>query len=252
MLNLETFELINYSWIAIAVITFLVLVIFKIKTPYGRHSNNRWGVMIPNKWGWFIMELPAFLIMPIVSLYGPSEKGALTYLLICLWVLHYFNRTFIFPFKLKTKDKEMPLLIAASAILFNSVNGFLNGYYLGYLNTEMSSVISLNVIFGLIIFFTGMYINKNADKRLISLRTNNESYQIPYGGMFKYISCPNHFGEVIEWIGFMLIACNLPSMTFAIWTFCNLSPRSLDHHRWYKEKFENYPKDRKAVIPFLF
>ena len=198
------FELINYIWIAIAITTFMVLVIFKIKAPYGRHSNNKWGVMISNKWGWFVMELPAFLLMPIITLTGPAEKNELTYLLLVLWALHYFNRTFIFPFKLKTKNKKMPLLIVVSAILFNSVNGFLNGYYLGYLNTEISSVISLNVMIGLVVFFTGMYINKTADKHLISLRTNNESYQIPYGGMFKYISCPNHFGEVIEWIGFML------------------------------------------------
>ncbi len=251
MLNPETFELINYYWIAIAVIIFLVLVIFKIKTPYGRHANKNWGIMIPNKWGWFIMELPAFIIMPIVTLYGPSEKGTLTYLLILLWLTHYFNRTFIFPFKIKTDNKKMPLLIAGSAILFNSVNGFLNGYYLGYLNAEISSVISLNVMIGLVVFFTGMHINKVADKHLISLRTSNESYQIPYGGLFKYISCPNHFGEVVEWIGFMIIACNLPSITFAIWTFCNLSPRSLNHHKWYKEKFDNYPKKRKAILPYM-
>ena len=104
----------------------------------------------------------------------------------------------------------MPLLIVASAILFNSVNGFLNGYLLRiFKHRNVSSVISLNVMIGIVVFFTGMYINKAADKHLISLRTNNESYQIPYGGMFKYISCPNHFGEVIEWIGFMFIASNL-------------------------------------------
>ena len=243
------FEALNIIWIVIAVTTFLVLVIFKIKAPYGRHNNAKWGVMISNKWGWFIMELPAFLIMPTITIIGPTQKSELTYLLILLWVLHYFNRTFIFPFKLRTKNKKMPLVIVVSAILFNSVNGFLNGYFLGYLNTEMSSLLSLNVIIGLVVFFTGMYINKAADKHLISLRTNNESYQIPYGGLFKYISCPNHFGEVIEWIGFMIIACNLPSMTFAIWTFCNLSPRSLNHHKWYKEKFDDYPENRKAIIP---
>ena len=115
------FELINYVWISIAVITFLLLVIFKIKAPYGRHSNNKWGAVISNKWGWFIMELPAFLIMPIITLMGPAEKNELTYLLVLLWLLHYFNRTFIFPFKLKTKGKKMPLLIVFSAILFNSV-----------------------------------------------------------------------------------------------------------------------------------
>ena len=109
------FELINYIWIAIAITTFMVLVIFKIKAPYGRHSNNKWGVMISNKWGWFVMELPAFLLMPIITLTGPAEKNELTYLLLVLWALHYFNRTFIFPFKLKTKNKKMPLLIVVSA-----------------------------------------------------------------------------------------------------------------------------------------
>ena len=245
------FELINYIWIGVAIITFLVLVIFKIKAPYGRHSNAKWGILIPNKWGWFIMELPAFLIMPIITIMGPTEKSELTYLLVLLWILHYFNRTFIFPFRLKTKNKKMPLLIVVSAILFNSINGFLNGYFLGYLNTEMSSIVSFNVMTGVFVFFTGMYINKTADKHLISLRTSNEGYQIPHGSLFKYISCPNHFGEVVEWVGFMIIACNLPSMTFAIWTFCNLSPRSLNHHNWYKEKFNNYPKNRKAILPFI-
>ena len=81
--------------------------IFKIKTPYGRHTNKNWGPMISNKWGWFIMELPAFLLMPIITLIGPTEKTTLTYLLLILWVLHYFNRTLIFPFKLKTKNKKI-------------------------------------------------------------------------------------------------------------------------------------------------
>jgi len=31
----------------------------------------------------------------------------------------------------------------------------------------------------------------------------------------------------------------------------NLIPRALDHHRWYKEQFEDYPPERKALLPFL-
>ena len=69
------FELINYIWIAIAITTFMVLVIFKIKAPYGRHTNNKWGVMISNKWGWFVMELPAFIIMKINKIRGTAEKN---------------------------------------------------------------------------------------------------------------------------------------------------------------------------------
>lgn len=247
-----SFYTVNYLWISIAVITFLVLVSFKIKAPYGRHSNNKWGKMISNKWGWFLMELPAFILMPLLSLIGPVKNDSTAILLIALWVLHYGNRTLIFPFKLKTKNKKMPVLIVVCACFFNGVNGFLNGYCIGFLKNDNESIFSIHVILGLVVFFTGMYINKKSDKKLIALREKNEGYQIPKGWLFKYISCPNHFGEIIEWTGFCIIAWNIPALSFAIWTICNLAPRSLNHHHWYNETFKDYPKNRKALIPLIW
>ena len=97
-----------------------------------------------------------------------------------------------------------------------------------------------------------MYINRSSDNKLISLRKENKEYQIPQGGMFSYISCPNHFGEIIEWFGFAIIVFNLGALSFAFWTAFNLIPRAMNHHNWYKQSFVEYPKDRKAVIPFLF
>ncbi|MDH5284165.1 MAG: 3-oxo-5-alpha-steroid 4-dehydrogenase, partial [Gemmatimonadota bacterium] len=35
-------------------------------------------------------------------------------------------------------------------------------------------------------------------------------------------------------------------------TVANLAPRAWSHHRWYLEKFPDYPPDRKALIPHLF
>ena len=69
--------------------------------------------------------------------------------------------------------------------------------------------------------------------------------------MFRLISCPNHFGEILEWIGYFLIAFNFAALSFALWTFFNLVPRALNHHEWYNEYFDNYPKKRKAVLPYL-
>lgn len=245
------FNTINYIWIGVALATFLSLVIFKIKAPYGRHSNAQWGPMISNKWGWFFMELPALVLMPVIALFGDSEKNELSYIIISLWVLHYANRTLIFPFKLKTKNKKMPLVIVGSAVLFNGVNGVLNGYFIGFMNPELLDLNSIHVYIGLTVFFLGMVINRWSDRKLISLREKQEGYQIPRGGLFEFISCPNHFGEILEWCGFAILAWNLPAVTFAIWTFCNLSPRSLNHHDWYQTKFDNYPKKRKAVLPYL-
>jgi len=44
---------------------------------------------------------------------------------------------------------------------------------------------------------------------------------------------------------------NLASLSFFIWTCCNLIPRGLAHHKWYKENFEEYSKKRKAIIPYF-
>jgi hypothetical protein len=248
---MEVFNLLVWSWIGIAIITFLVLVIFKIKAPYGRHTSNRWGKMIANHWGWFWMELPALLVFPMLTIFGPAEKSLLSWLLIGLWVIHYFYRTLIFPFKVKAINKKMPLVIVLSALFFNMVTGFFIGYYIGFISQPNTSLLSANVFIGFIMFFAGMYINRTSDNILLALKKENKGYQIPKGWLFNYISCPNLLGEIIEWTGFAVIAWNLPAASFAIWTFCNLVPRALNHHKWYHEKFSNYPENRKALFPFF-
>ncbi|MAO32807.1 MAG: hypothetical protein CL824_04800 [Crocinitomicaceae bacterium] len=247
-----TFYNFVWAWTTIAIIVFLILIYFKIKAPYGRHTSNKWGPVIDNKWGWFWMELPAFLLMPLLALLGPEPKTDLTYLLVFLWSYHYFFRTFVFPFRLKTKNKKMPLVIVGSAVFFNGINGFVNGYFIGFISHFSNEVLSPNVIAGLIIFCSGMIINRHADKKLISLREKDQGYFIPKGGIFNYISCPNHFGEIVEWAGFAIVAWSVPALSFFIWTFCNLVPRALNHHQWYQSYFDDYPKNRKAVIPFVW
>ena len=98
-----------------------------------------------------------------------------------------------------------------------------------------------------------MLINIQSDNVLINLRKENEEeYGIPNGGLFKYVSCPNHLGEIIEWLGFAILTCSFAGFSFFIWTACNLILRSTKHHDWYNNKFKNYPKNRKAVIPFIW
>ena len=69
--------------------------------------------------------------------------------------------------------------------------------------------------------------------------------------MYRYISCPNYFGEIVEWIGFYLMTLSIPALIFVFWTMCNLIPRAISTHNWYLSSFDNYPKNRKVIIPFL-
>ena len=70
--------------------------------------------------------------------------------------------------------------------------------------------------------------------------------------MFEHVSGANFFGEILEWAGFAVAANALPATAFAIFTFCNIGPRGAQHHRWYRSTFKDYPRGRKAVIPFLW
>ncbi len=245
------FTFITWLWIGIGLATLLVLVTSKIRAPYGRHTREGWGRLIPNNWGWFIMEMPALLLMPLLAVLGPVQLTMTTWLLVSLWVLHYAHRTLVFPFLIRTKGKKMPLSIVFSALAFNVINGGLNGYYLGFVYHSANDSLNTIGFIGLLVFFIGMIINWRSDYYLIGLRKDNVGYQIPKGGLFKLVSCPNHLGEIVEWSGFALLAWNLPALSFAIWTVSNLLPRALNHHAWYKEHFTNYPKERKAVIPFI-
>jgi len=247
-----TFYLLVYVWIGIALVIFPIVI--RIKAPYGRHMTKRWGALINNRVGWIIMESPALLVFSSLFLFGSAKHTLVTWLFFALWMFHYVNRSLIFPFRLRTTGKKIPLAVVFMAFCFNFVNGFINGYYLGSLAMmyPISWVTDPRFIIGIIMFFGGAAINWQSDDILIHLRKPGKTgYIIPFQGFFKYISCPNHFGEIIEWFGFAVMTWSTPALAFAIWTLVNLLPRALHHHKWYRVNFPDYPPKRKALIPFI-
>lgn len=239
-----------YIWIAIAIILFPIQLF--VSAPYGRHTKTSWGPMLPNKLGWILMEGWAPVVFLTVYFYFFKQDNY-AMIFATLYVAHYIHRSFIFPLRTRTDGKQMPLMIALSAMLFNSVNASINGYYLSALaDYPADYFLHWNFIAGFVLFITGFYINYKSDDMLIKLRKPGETgYKIPQGFLFRYISCPNHFGEMLEWFGYLLMCWNLSSLSFFIWTASNLLPRALHHHKWYKQTFPDYPKERKAVLPFV-
>lgn len=251
MIAEDSFIVFVSIWIAIAIGIFPILL--KVKQPYGRHSRGGFGPMIPDKLGWAIMELPSPIVFCWFYFTGKSFD-AVTLLAAFLFILHYFNRAVIYPLRIKTKGKQMPLVIALSATLFNVINGFINGYSLGNFGVSTDSILSkIFIIVGIAMFVAGFAINYFSDHILINLRKPGETgYKIPKGFMFDLISCPNYFGEIIEWMGFAIATRNLGSLAFSIWVIVNLVPRAINHHNWYLTQFTDYPKERKIIIPKIF
>jgi 3-oxo-5-alpha-steroid 4-dehydrogenase 1 len=234
----------------VAVGVFITL--FFVNAPYGRHSRRGWGATLPSWLGWLLMEAPAALLFALYFVIGSAPKNLVMFAFLALWEAHYIHRAFIYPFSLSGGRKRMPLLVMFLAVFFNVGNTYVNGRYLftlsgGYPN---SWLLDPRFILGAAIFIAGFIINRWADRVLRNLRQPGETgYRVPQGGLYRWISCPNYFGEMIEWVGWAIATWSLPGLAFAVWTFANLAPRARAHHTWYHEQFEDYPRGRKAFIP---
>ncbi|CAL1526182.1 unnamed protein product [Lymnaea stagnalis] len=232
----------------------VLISLLTVTAPYGRYSRSGWGFFVPGKFAWLVQELPSFVCPLLVLFYSDSPKSNnfLNIFALSLFLLHYFQRTFIFPFLIRG-GKPTPLIPFLMALIFCILNGYMQGaYILKFADLQWTPGTSLRIIAGTAIFFTGLLINLHSDHILRNLRKSGETgYKIPYGGMFNYISGANFFGEMVEWFGFAILNWTLPTMAFSVFTLCNVGPRAFQHHRWYKEKFDDYPRNRKALIPFV-
>ena len=239
----------------LVVATAVFAALFYVKAPYGRHIRTGWGPLIPNALAWVIMETPAVLVFGLCFAFGTAPKNLPILLFFAFWELHYIHRAFIYPMTIRDGRKKMPIAVMLMGFGFNLGNAYANGRYLFSLSGgfPQSWLLDPRFLAGATLFILGFIINRYADLALRALRRPGETgYRIPYGGLFRWISCPNYLGEIVEWSGWALATWSLPGLAFAVWTFANLAPRARSHHAWYYTKFPEYPKDRNALIPRIW
>ena len=193
------------------------------------------------------MEAPSPLLMILFFIIS-ENKNLPQIIFLFLWLSHYIHRTTIYPFTQSGRNKSYPLILVCFAIIFNSLNGFVNGYGIFHLlNYSLSWLISWQFITGSIIFVSGFIINKKSDEMFRKMRSENPAeYVIPEGWLFKYISCPHYFGEMLEWGGWAVLTWSLPGLAFFVFTFANLFPRAISSHKWYKNNFPELSEREKS------
>jgi protein-S-isoprenylcysteine O-methyltransferase Ste14 len=238
--------------LVLAVATFVSL--FFVTAPYGRHARAGWGPTVPARVGWLLMEAPASLAFFAFYALGPRRLEAAPLALCALWQLHYVHRAFVYPLRMRPGGKPMPLAIAAMAIGWNFLNTFVNARWISAIaDYEPGWLTSPRFLVGTAVFLAGFAANLDADARLRALRKPGETgYAIPRGGLYRFVSCPNYLGEIVEWLGFAIAAWSPAGLAFAIYTAANLAPRARDNHRFYKERFADYPAERRALLPFVW
>jgi protein-S-isoprenylcysteine O-methyltransferase Ste14 len=244
----DWYRLSLWAWIGVGVI--VMPIVFLRTAPYGRHTpaDSKWT--LPSRLGWILMEAPSSIIPIVLFILNPSWNPV-TLLLLLLWQLHYGNRAWVYPFRIRGGEKPMPVGIMLGAFFFTSVNGFFNGWHVTH--TDWSTWASdPRFALGVALFCFGFFINQQSDQILFNLRKPGETgYKIPRGGLYRFVSCPNYFGEILEWTGWAVATWSLAGLSFVVWTLANLLPRAIQNHKWYREKFSDYPRERRALIPFI-
>jgi len=252
MNELELFNWFMILMVILAIIVFITL--FKKTAGYGQHISEKSGPTINDKTGWIIMEIPTIIVYLVFYLIGEFQTNLMTLLFLAFWMMHYGYRTFIFPALIRGK-RPMPISIIIGGMVFNAVNAYIQGRWINTLSGgyETNWIFTPMFIIGIIIFFSGFFIHVHSDHIIRNLRHPGETeFKIPYGGMFRFVSCPSYLGEITEWCGWAIMTWSFSGLVFAIWTSANLGPRARSNHKWYQETFPDYPENRKALIPFIY
>jgi 3-oxo-5-alpha-steroid 4-dehydrogenase 1 len=246
-----------YGWllcawvvVAIAVVPYLLL----RPAPYGRHGRPGWGPVLKARLAWVLMEIPSPLLMTAMFLLGDRRANLPALAALALWLGHYLYRSIVFAFLLPSTSKPMPVVVLGSGACFNVVNAYLNGRWLFTLSPvrPVAWLTSAPFLIGVCLFAAGFLTHVLADRELRRLRgQSGGAYVVPQGPLFRLVSCPNYLGEMIEWTGWAIATLSWPGLVFALWTAANLVPRALKHRAWYRATFANYPRARKAIIPYV-
>ena len=238
---------------AVAVIVFIALFFFS--APYGRHARQGWGPSVDNKLGWVVMEAPSPVLFGLLFLTGTQTAGIVPLIFLVLWEGHYLHRAFVYPFTLRGIARRVPVTIIGFGIVFNVVNAYLNGRWVFHFSPGYTSdwLNDPRFIAGVALFVIGYFINRRADLALRELRRSGEGgYKISNSFFHRMVSCPNYLGEIVIWTGWAVATWSWAGLAFAVWTVANLAPRARSHHAWYQETFEDYPPERKALLPHIW
>lgn len=234
-----------------------------MKAPYGRFGPQESRLGVSPRLGWFLMELPATLSFWFFYSQGPRALETVPMVLAGLWTLHYANRGFVFPLLMrvpKNAGNTFGVLVLASGMVVTTMHGYLNATFYSRLGAHLTDgwLLDPRFLIGIAIYAVGFVLNVHSDAVLRNLRTKDELeraekiYRIPRGGGFELVSSPSYLGELLMWAGFATFTWGLPGVFILGITAANLVPRAISTHRWYVERFDEYPKARKALIPFLF
>lgn len=210
-------------------------------------------------------SLPPWATITLDVLTTPHRKQAVSAtsaaVALCLLALQIYRRLYENLFVSVFSSGHMNILhyvvghtfyLGAVTLLLSQAPGFIPAE-----SHIVFSDIEIQHIIGTVIFLLGFVVQHWSLCLLACLRKNRgtnmqEKYLMPEGGLFEVVSCPHMLAEVLLYAGLLLVLG--PSSDWlwvTLWVLSNQIQVAVMNHKWYQETFKDYPKHRRAIIPFV-
>ncbi|KAM7526735.1 hypothetical protein LguiA_016637 [Lonicera macranthoides] len=223
--------------------------------PKSSSSNNSYSgeqqqQKISSRTGMLVLYTPAFLAGVASFALFPVEEDLRFKMLCSALTLHFFKRVFEVIFVHKYSGS-----MAVEAVFPISLSYFFSTatmIYAQYLTLGLPEPPVDLKYAGVAIFLAGILGNFYHHCILSNMRNGDKEYKIPRGGLFNLVICPHYLFEILGFLGASCISQTLYAFSFTLGTTGYLIGRSYATRKWYLSKFEDFPKDVKALIPFIF
>lgn len=235
-----------------------------VKTPYGRFGGDMPGISLSPRLGWFLMELPASVTFLLVYFNGARPCDLVPLVFLIIWCIHYANRGFMFPFLIRVNPgyrQTFSLVVVVSGWIVTTMHGYLNASFFTTHGDHFAAswLSDPRFIIGILIYYSGYfstiyseYILRNLRPKDPAERAAGPRYRMPDKGLFKLVTNAQYLSELTAWAGFAIMTWSLAGVFIFLISAANLVPRARLNHRWYLKTFDNYPKNRKILLPFIW
>lgn len=191
--------------------------------------------------------------------YGESSTAPISttaHIAAACWSIHYAKRLLETIFVHRFSHATMPLRNLFKNCIYYW--GF-TAYVAYHVNHPLFTSPSMPIVYGgLAAFLLSELGNFSIHINLRNLRPPGTSVRKipvpdanPLTALFNFVSCPNYFYEFGAWLSFSVMTQCLPAYLFAAAGMYQMTMWALGKHRNYKKEFKDYPKNRKAIIPFV-
>ncbi|WP_141732731.1 methyltransferase [Oligoflexus tunisiensis] len=212
------------------------------------YSKFRKSTGISSRTGMFLLYFVPMMVYALFS--GPQlmEASLIQWILFAAVVGHFGKRCLEVLFLHKYSGPIDVFTVVQIASAYS-----LATFLLAKLHAVTILQIDFLFLLGLGLFIFGEFFNFYHHRLLAKLRKGDQEkeYAIPTGGLFHYVTAPHYLMELCAWLGIVLMSRHLGAYMIFIWTCGYLLGRALRTHAWYQNHFAQYPKDRKALVPFL-